>query len=185
MSHPRDAGAPEFTRLLAELGHGDAAEFGGKSANLGELVAAGLPVPPGFAVGANAYWAFVRGAGLDTTIEAALARATTGDVAAINAASKEIDESMRSAPLPEAVRSEIERRYEELERDTGEERPPVAVRSSALGEDSREASHAGQQETFLWVRGSEHVCDAVRDCWVSLFAPHAISYRATRRADEG
>ena len=60
----------------------------------------------------------------------------------------------------------------------GDEQPPVAVRSSALGEDSAEASHAGQQESFLWVRGLEHVCDAVRDCWVSLYTPQAISYRA-------
>ena len=60
----------------------------------------------------------------------------------------------------------------------GEEEPPVAVRSSALGEDGEDATHAGQQESFLWVRGLEQVCDAVRDCWVSLFTPRAISYRA-------
>jgi pyruvate,water dikinase len=65
----------------------------------------------------------------------------------------------------------------------GKERPPVAVRSSALGEDSEEASHAGQQESFLWVCGPEHVCDAVRDCWVSLYTPHAISYRAALSGD--
>ncbi len=56
--------------------------------------------------------------------------------------------------------------------------PPVAVRSSALGEDSHDATHAGQQESFLWVRGVEQVCDAVRDCWVSLYTARAISYRA-------
>ena len=67
---------------------------------------------------------------------------------------------------------EVARRYAEL----GE--PPVAVRSSALGEDSREATFAGQQETYLWVRGAEGVCDAVRDCWVSLYSPPAITYRA-------
>ena len=89
---------------------------------------------------------------------------------------------MRFAPLPEGVRAELASRYEELARATGEERPPVAVRSSAVGEDSEDASHAGQQESFLWVRGIEQVCDAVRDCWVSLYAPHAISYRAARRA---
>ncbi len=57
-------------------------------------------------------------------------------------------------------------------------RPPVAVRSSALGEDSQDATFAGQQETYLWVRGADHVCDAVRDCWVSLYSPPAIAYRA-------
>src|SRR5262249_49418056 len=62
----------------------------------------------------------------------------------------------------------------------GSDRPPVAVRSSALGEDSADVSYAGQQESFLWVRGVEQVCDAVRDCWVSLYSAPAISYRAAR-----
>ncbi len=60
----------------------------------------------------------------------------------------------------------------------------MAVRSSAVGEDSQDATFAGQQETYLWVRGAEHVCDAVRDCWVSLYSPPAISYRL-RLADAG
>ncbi len=90
-----------------------------------------------------------------------------------NAAAKAIDEAMRFAPLPDAVRSELARSYEELGEST-----PVAVRSSALGEDSHDATFAGQQESFLWVRGVEQVCDAVRDCWVSLYTARAISYRA-------
>jgi len=109
-----------------------------------------------------------------------LSRASTGDVSAIGAAAKAIDEAMRFAPLPESLRDEIAARYEDLAHATGQAEPPVAVRSSALGEDSEDASFAGQQESFLWVRGVEHVCDAVRDCWVSLYSPPAISYRATR-----
>jgi pyruvate,water dikinase len=157
-----------YTRGLFELRRSDAAEFGGKSANLGELLAAEIPVPPGFALGAEAYRLFVEETGLAGTIAAAL---THGDA---DAASKTIGEAMRFAPLPAAVREELHARYEELA-------GPVAVRSSALGEDSQEASHAGQQESFLWVRGIEQVCDAVRDCWVSLYTPHAISYRAALR----
>jgi pyruvate,water dikinase len=80
---------------------------------------------------------------------------------------------MRFAPVPDAVREEIANGYAEI----GEDSPPVAVRSSAVGEDSQDATFAGQQETYLWVRGVEHVCDAVRDCWVSLYSPPAISYR--------
>jgi pyruvate,water dikinase len=170
--------AESYTRTLDGLRRADAAEFGGKSANLGELLLADIPVPPGFAVSARAYSAFVEETGLVGTIAAALSRAPAGDVEAIAAASKAIDEAMRFAPLPEGLRTELRERYDELARVTGEERPPVAVRSSALGEDSQEASHAGQQESFLWVRGVEQVCDAVRDCWVSLHTPHAISYRA-------
>ena len=122
------------TRPLDELRAADAALFGGKSASLGELIASGIPVPPGFAVSAEAY--------------------------------------RRDAPVPEALRAELEERYAELGS------PPVAVRSSALGEDSADASFAGQQETYLWVRSADAVCDAVRDCWASLFSPEAISYRA-------
>ena len=81
---------------------------------------------------------------------------------------------MRFAPLPEAVRAELVAGYAAL----GADEPPVAVRSSAIGEDSDEATFAGQQESFLWVRGVEQLCDAVRDCWVSLYTPRAISYRA-------
>jgi phosphoenolpyruvate synthase/pyruvate phosphate dikinase len=112
-------------------------------------------------------------------IAAALARVTPGNVDTIDAAAKTIGEALRFAPLPEAVRAELVARYGDL----GPGDPPVAVRSSALGEDSQEASHAGQQESFLWVRGAEHVCDAVRDCWVSLYTPHAISYRASLTGD--
>jgi pyruvate,water dikinase len=173
-----------FTRPLGELRRSDAAEFGGKSANLGDLLAADIPVPPGFAVSAHAYRSFVEETGLAGMISAALSRAPAGDVEAIAAASKAIDEAMRFAPLPEALRSELSRGYAELARATGEERPPVAVRSSALGEDSQEASHAGQQESFLWVRGTEQLCDAVRDCWVSLHTPQAIGYRAALRGGD-
>jgi len=160
-----------FTRPLAELRGSDAGEFGGKSANLGELLAADIPVPRGFALGADAYRDFVRATGL----EGAIAAARTRDP---DDASKTIGEAMRFAPLPDAVREELGQRYEAL----GE--PPVAVRSSALGEDSHDATFAGQQESFLWVRGVEHLCDAVRDCWASLYTPRAIAYRRDHRAAE-
>ena len=126
------------TRPLAELRRGDAVEFGGKSANLGELLAAGIPVPSGFAIEASAY------------------RDGWTDV----------------------LRDELASRYAEL----GE--PPVAVRSSALGEDSQEASYAGQQESYLWVRGVEQLCEAVRDCWASLHTERAVAYRANLGATD-
>ena len=112
-------------------------------------------------------------------IAAAMSGLDPGDVETVGAASHRIGEAMRSAPIPASVRDEVAERYAGL----GE--PPVAVRSSALGEDSREATFAGQQETYLWVRGAEGVCDAVRDCWVSLYSPPAITYRARLRAATG
>jgi phosphoenolpyruvate synthase/pyruvate phosphate dikinase len=172
-----------YTRPLEDLRRSDAPEFGGKSASLGELLSAGLRVPTGFAISAGAFAKFAEDAGIAGAIAAALKRITPGNLDTIDAASKTIGEAMRFAPLPDDLRAELASRYDELAATAGEGRPPVAVRSSALGEDSEEASHAGQQESFLWVRGSEQVCDAVRDCWVSLYTPHAISYRAGLRGD--
>jgi pyruvate,water dikinase len=166
------------TLPLSELRREHSASFGGKSANLGELIAAEIPVPPGFALSAGAFEAFVAEAGLDGTIAAELERMSPDDVDSVGAASHALGEAMRSAPVPDAVREEVARRYAELAEEAGVPGPPVAVRSSALGEDSQDATYAGQQETYLWVRGADHVCDAVRNCWVSLFSPPALAYRA-------
>jgi pyruvate,water dikinase len=168
-----DGGA--HSRPLAELREADAALFGGKSASLGELIAAGIPVPPGFALSTAGFDAFVGEAGLTARIESAVAQLSPGDLDRVIAVSTAIDEGMRSAPVPESVRSDVACRYAEL---SDEAEPPVAVRSSALGEDSQDATFAGQQETYLWVRGADGVCDAVRDCWVSLYSPQAMTYRA-------
>jgi pyruvate,water dikinase len=164
------AGA-EYIRPLDRLSRSDEPRFGGKSANLGELLAAEIPVPPGFAISTAAFGAFVRESGLEGRISGALAGVSAGDVHAIS-------EAMRVAPVPAAVREEVERHYAQIGHAAGVDSAPVAVRSSAVGEDSQDATFAGQQETYLWVRGIDHVCDAVRDCWVSLYSPPAISYRA-------
>lgn len=166
------------TSPLAGLRREDSASFGGKSATLGELIAAAIPVPPGFAVSTGAFRAFVEEAGLDGMIAGELERMTPDDVDSVGAVSHAISQAMRSAPVPGPVRDEVTRRYAELGAEAGVAEPPVAVRSSALGEDSQDATFAGQQETYLWVRGAEHVCDAVRDCWVSLYSPPALTYRA-------
>ena len=166
------------TKRLAELRREDSASFGGKSSTLGELIAADIPVPPGFAVSTSAFHAFVEGAGLGGLIADETARMAPDDIDSVGAACHAISEAMRFAPVPDAVRDEVVRRYVELERETGIADPPVAVRSSALGEDSQDATFAGQQETYLWVSGADHVCDAVRDCWVSLYSPPAMTYRA-------
>jgi pyruvate,water dikinase len=171
----RDAG---HSRSLAELRSGDAGVFGGKSSSLGELLAAGIPVPPGFALSADAFRAFVDEAGLGRRIEEVTAALDPDDVESVGAGAKAIGEELRSAPVPDSVRDEVRERYAQLARDSGDDEPAVAVRSSALGEDSQDATFAGQQETYLWVRGADGVCDAARDCWVSLYSPQAISYRA-------
>ncbi len=112
---------------LHALRRGDEPRFGAKSANLGELLAADIPVPGGFAIAAGA---------------------------------------------DESVWEEIHGQYAQLG-----EAPPVAVRSSAVGEDSAEATFAGQYESYLWIRGAEAVCDAVRRCWASASSDRATAYR--------
>ncbi|HEY7396762.1 MAG TPA: PEP/pyruvate-binding domain-containing protein [Gaiellaceae bacterium] len=149
------------TAPLAELRLRDVGRFGGKSAALGELLAAGIPVPDGFAISADAFVAERVPAGLDVD-----------DIAAVRAVSDELRAAIAGAGLPDALRAEIADRYAEL----GE--PPVAVRSSAVGEDGADATFAGQQETVLWVRGVDELCRAVERCWASLLSPEAITYRA-------
>ncbi len=173
------AASGAHSRPLDGLRRSDQPSFGGKSTGLGELLSARLPVPPGFALSTSAFAAFMRESDLDRVVERALAPVSTGDVEATQEAAREITAAMSSAPLPGAVRDELAERYGEL---SVEDSPPVAVRSSAVGEDSEEATFAGQQDTYLWVRGVEGVCAAVRDCWASLFSAPAISYRA--RLDE-
>jgi len=170
--------AATHTRDLGELTSGDGSGFGGKSASLGELLRDGIPVPPGFALGTSAFTAFVTGAGLAAVVARALAGVTAGDVEATGEAARTIGDAFRSASVPTAVRDEISARYRELAARVGDDAPPVAVRSSALGEDSAEATFAGQQDTFLWVRGADEICAAARDCWASLYSTEAISYRA-------
>ncbi|MGA9856709.1 MAG: PEP/pyruvate-binding domain-containing protein, partial [Solirubrobacteraceae bacterium] len=170
---------PVHTRALHELAGADATGFGGKSASLGELLRAEIPVPPGFALSTSAFTLFLEQSGLTDRVVDALSRVPVDDVDAIAAAARLIGEEIRSAAVPDAVADEIANRYGELAAAAGApgEQPPVAVRSSALGEDSAEATFAGQQDTYLWVSGAEAICAAVRDCWASLYSTQAISYR--------
>src|SRR4051812_24583767 len=152
------------TRTLGELRRSDEDSFGAKSASLGELIGAGVPVPPGFALSAESYLAAVEGVDLGGTAEQCAL-------------------SIRSTAVPDRLRAEIAESYERLAAETGDPQPPVAVRSSAIGEDSEEATFAGQQETFLWVRGIDGICKAVQDCWASLYSAEAVSYRAEMAAE--
>jgi phosphoenolpyruvate synthase/pyruvate phosphate dikinase len=166
------------TRPLRDLRSADEARFGGKSTSLGELMAAEIPVPPGFAISTSAFHAFLEAGGLDATIADAIAAAKPDDVSTVQAAADTIRAAVCGSDVPDAVRAEIAAAYGALGDDE-----PVAVRSSAVGEDSGEATFAGQQETYLWVRGADDVCDAVRDCWASTFSAPAMSYRAKMAAD--
>jgi pyruvate, water dikinase len=162
-------------------------EVGGKNASLGELLREleprGIAVPDGFAITANAFRLHLERAKLESTIYGLLDGLDVNRVADLTRVGRVIRERIRKAPLPEEIRSEVADAYQALSMSFGEEATDVAVRSSATAEDLPSASFAGQQETYLNVRGEERLLDAVRDCMASLFTDRAIVYRSERGFD--
>lgn len=150
----------------------DRSLVGGKALGLGSLLREGLQVPPGFAITTDAYREAVIWPGLASEVSRILdgARSTAEE----HAASERIAALFDRAEMADEVATEIALAYRRL---GGGADVPVAVRSSATAEDTADASFAGQQETYLWIRGADDVVRAVRRCWGSLFTPQAISYR--------
>ncbi|SDE95688.1 phosphoenolpyruvate synthase [Halorubrum xinjiangense] len=162
--------------LLEDVDADDVGTVGGKAASLGELIGAGLPVPPGFAVTAGTYRTFIEEAGIDAELFDAV-DVDPEDSAALREAEARAEELILETPFPEEVREEILEQYREMGED-GEE-AFVAVRSSATAEDLPDSSFAGQQETFLNVR-EDDLLRRVKECWASLFTQRAIYYRQQR-----
>ncbi len=150
---------------------------GGKCASLGELLRAKIPVPPGFAITTHCYQRFLDENGLTEKVIDRLKGLGHSDVQAIDKASEEIRSLIENGIVSEYLEDVIASKYRELGRRVRTPAAPVAVRSSATAEDLPGASFAGQQETYLWVRGVGDVLNRVRTCWSSLFTPRAISYR--------
>ena len=150
---------------------------GGKAANLGELIGAGLPVPPGFVVTTAGYQAYVAANALQDRIVALVPDAGLGDDQAYEDAAAQIAELFAGGTMPDVLLQEITDAYREL----GE--PAVAVRSSATAEDLADASFAGQQDTYLNLVGTAAVLNAVRRCWASLWTARAMAYRARQGID--
>jgi pyruvate,water dikinase len=155
-----------------ELDRGSVALVGGKGANLGEMVRAGLPVPPGFAVTAAAFREFMTANALSDQVDARLAGLAPADAQAIEEASRELQARVKAARMPEAVAASIREAYGRLD-DGG---AYVAVRSSATMEDSSDASFAGMNQTFLNVRGADALIASVQACWASLYGARVLFY---------
>jgi len=165
-----------------ELRKDDVPLVGGKCANLGEMINAGIPVPPGFAVSAYAYKRFLELTGIAEKVYTII-RETVKDVndpQQYQEASKKIRQLIESTPIPEEIEKAIREAYRKLNAKLGMAEAFVAVRSSATAEDLPGSSFAGQQETFLNVRGEDDLIHYVRRCWSSLFTPRAIFYRTQR-----
>jgi pyruvate,water dikinase len=166
---------------LKDLRMTDLEQVGGKNASLGEmmsgLAAAGIRVPGGFATTAQAFREFLSANSLDKRIEECVKKLDTNDVKALEASGAEIRSRILKASFPVAFEREIRTKYQELTSQTSTE-TSFAVRSSATAEDLPEASFAGQQETFLNIRGIDNVLEAIRHVFASLYNDRAISYRA-------
>jgi len=171
------------TRIILwfeELTKEDVPIVGGKNANLGEMIRAGIPVPPGFAVTAYAFKRFIEETGIKDEIYRILKDKVPAGAAKPEdyiEASKEIRALIEKTPMPKDIEKAIRRAYRELCKRVGKKEEFVAVRSSATAEDLPDASFAGQQETYLNVRGEDEVVEKVQKCWSSLFTPRAIFYR--------
>jgi len=150
---------------------------GGKNASLGELINAGIRVPPGFAVTTHSYSVFMEKAGINNTIFSLLADLDPDNMAALNQTAEKVQEMIRTAAIPDDVQKMISDGYSLLCEKCKADALPVAVRSSATAEDLPTASFAGQQDTYLWITGADRVIESVRKCWASLYTPRAISYR--------
>ncbi|MCX8175181.1 MAG: phosphoenolpyruvate synthase [Candidatus Micrarchaeota archaeon] len=166
---------------FSEIRKTNLAEVGGKGANLGEMASIGLPVPDGFVTTSGAYFWFIRHNKIDAVIKEQTSELDVENSDALAKASDTIKTKILSGEIPPALRSEIIGAYRKMVKDGRE--PYVAVRSSATAEDLPEASFAGQQSTFLNVKGAENCVQAVKECWASLFEPRAIYYRAQNKFD--
>ncbi len=166
-----------YTKRLEELDRTSLALVGGKNASLGEMIKAGIRVPPGFAVTTTCYEDFITRTGILDRMYELLSGLKLEAVNAVHEASEKVQELIRSAPMPDDMRSAITDSYARLCGECSDEDLPVAVRSSATAEDLPTASFAGQQDTHLWVVGTDRVVKRVQDCWASLFTPRAVSYR--------
>ena len=167
-------------RWFADLGLGDLEQVGGKNSSLGEMVShltdLGVRVPDGFATTADAFHLFIGDTGLAERIAGLLRDLDTDDTRALAAVGKEIRDAVVEQPFPEDLEADIRAAYERLVSEAGGE-ASFAVRSSATAEDLPDAYFAGQQETFLNVRGIDAIHTAFREVYASLYNDRAIAYR--------
>jgi pyruvate,water dikinase len=186
-----------YTLWFSQVGKDDTPVVGGKGANLGEMTSAGFPVPPGFVVSAKTYVEFLKTNKLDKTIKEVLSTLDVTKPTQLQAASEKIKHLIKTAPVPTEMglgiidsylklSSQVKKSGNRLRRilaGVKNQDLAVAVRSSATSEDSKTASFAGQNETFLNVVGEANVVEAVRNCWASLFEGRSIFYRTEQKID--
>ncbi len=169
----------EIVLWFEDVRNVDVSIVGGKNASLGEMINSGLPVPPGFAVTAFSYERYIQEKKIAEQIYKIIKETVTNpnDPKQYDVASKKIRELIENTPMPKDIEDAIRSAYRDLNKRLELKNTFVAVRSSATAEDLPDASFAGQQETYLNVKGADDLIDKVRKCWSSLFTPRAIFYR--------
>ena len=173
----------KYIKFFNEIKKDDLPVVGGKGANLGEMTGNGLPVPPGFCVTAGAYKDFIHYAELDEVITFLIESLNVDDVEQLNDVSKEIRQKIMEAPILPELEEEIKKSYLDFSKSINMTDPEVAVRSSATAEDLPDASFAGQQDTYLHIRGEKELVNHVKMCWASLWTGRAIYYREKQHFD--
>ncbi|MBS1152700.1 MAG: ppsA2 [Myxococcaceae bacterium] len=163
---------PAQVEWFDALGRTDVARVGGKGANLGELTRAGLPVPKGFVITAQAFLDAMEAAGVRPKLRELFLRFDVDDAAALAAASEQLRELIKSAPIPAGLKQEVTAAYRHLGTS-----PAVAVRSSATSEDTATTSFAGMHETFTNVTGEQALLESIRACWMSAYGQRVLAYR--------
>jgi len=157
----------------------DYPSMGGKCSGLSQIIAAGAPVPRGFAITTHAYCEMLRVEDLRGEIATLIAQHEAGNIAAEARISSQIRDAFMRRPMPAAVAESIQAQYRLMCRS--ESNLPVAVRSSATTEDTQTASFAGQGDTYLWIVGEDSVIERVKACWASLYSARALAYRVGHR----
>ena len=172
-----------YIKWFNEVKKEDISQVGGKGANLGELTHMGLPVPPGFCITAGGYDKFIEYAELDEVVKFLMEPLDVDNVDSLTEVSREIQEKINNGKIYPKLEEEIVSAYREFAKEINVENPEVAVRSSATAEDLPDASFAGQQDTYLHIRGEEELVKHVRMCWASLWTSRAIYYREKQNFD--
>lgn len=171
----------KFILELSQVGINDIETVGGKNASLGEMIqnltSLGINIPNGFVVTVAAYREFLEYNHLESTISHIINSIDHGNIESLRRGGQQVRMLLKNGRFPKEMSEVIIKAYEKLSSDYNQEYTDVAVRSSATAEDLPDASFAGQQETFLNVRGPASLMDAVRNCIASLFTDRAISYR--------
>lgn len=172
-----------YIRRFSEIRSADVSLVGGKGANLGEMTGAGLTVPPGYCVTAQAYRAFIADSGSAEKIRSVLTSMRLDSPEDVEVKTAQIRSWLVAQVIPPDIREQILQAYHELAKEMGNPTAPVAVRSSATAEDLPSASFAGQQDTYLNIRGDDKLLAHVKQCWASLWTARAVTYRSRQGFD--